>query len=293
MAPGRGHARGLIPDDTLKAAVARWSERGFDSPAEIRPELVGSVAHGQLARRPCRAVDHACLQRRFPRPASSGGQATLALPGTGASARNAGRHHRALPATTRICPHRQAPRGDRAVYPHNPKPTDIAAIVEQAKDHDVISGRSRRLTGKSILLRPCSGWESRWSPSQLRTPFDLAAYPRSATYACTTAPTGPLSTTSALFGDIVPRAPARGHPRPLRTGARDRDMTEPHAPQDSSTSRSTVGGSRLHGRPIEHLGSGTSSSETGVTAFLPTIVSAPYEHVDADRGHWARATPGI
>ena len=24
------------------------------------------------------------------------------------------------------------------VYPHNPKPTDIAAIVEQAKDHDVI-----------------------------------------------------------------------------------------------------------------------------------------------------------
>ena len=32
LAPERGHARGLIPDDTLKAAVA-WVERAeFDSP---------------------------------------------------------------------------------------------------------------------------------------------------------------------------------------------------------------------------------------------------------------------
>ena len=53
------------------------------------------------------------------------------------------------------------------VYPHNPKPTDIAAIVEQAKDHDVIVlGTVTATHGKSILLRPCSGWESRWSPSR-------------------------------------------------------------------------------------------------------------------------------
>ena len=50
LALERGHARGLIPDDTLKAAVARVERaRSSIRPTEIRPELVGSVAHGQLA----------------------------------------------------------------------------------------------------------------------------------------------------------------------------------------------------------------------------------------------------
>ena len=43
----------------------------------------------------------------------------------------------------------------------------------------------------------------------LRTPFDLAAYPRSATHACTYGSHRPSldALTSALFGDI----PFRGH----------------------------------------------------------------------------------
>ena len=70
------------------------------------------------------------------------------------------------------------------VYPHNPKPTDIAAIVEQAKDHDgSCSGRSRRLTGKSILLSDLARLGKPMVTLALRTPFDLAAYPRSATHA--------------------------------------------------------------------------------------------------------------
>ena len=166
------------------------------------------------------------------------------------------------------------------VYPHNPKPTDIAAIVEQAKDHDVIVlGTVTATHGQVDLAQTLLRLGKPMVTLALRTPFDLAAYPRSATHAHGSHRPSLDALTSALFGDIPFRGPARGHPRPLRTGARDRDMTEPHG-TTGFLDIQINGGSRLHGRPIEHLGSGTSSSRDRCHRSYPPF-SAPYEHVDA------------
>ena len=77
----------------------------------------------------------------------------------------------------------------------------------------------------------------------LRTPFDLAAYPGLGDPCMHYGSHRPSldALTSALFGDISFRGHLPVAIPGLYPGARDRDMTEPTAPPDSSTSRSTAG----------------------------------------------------
>jgi beta-N-acetylhexosaminidase len=211
LALERGHARGLITDDTLKTAIARVERaRSSIRPAEIRPELVGSGAHRQLAKRlaeesitlvrnddslvplrPEAGQDLLCLE---PEPVNVTPADTTALyPPQFASALRA-RH----------------PRVTEIVYPHDPKPSDIAAVVEHAKDHDaIVLGTVTATRGQVDLADALLGLGKPLITVALRTPFDLSLYPASATHACTYGAHRPSldALTSALFGDI----PFRGH----------------------------------------------------------------------------------
>jgi beta-N-acetylhexosaminidase len=211
LALERGHARGLITDDTLKSAIARVERaRSSIRPAEIRPELVGSGAHRQLAKRlaeesitlvrnddslvplrPEAGQDLLCLE---PEPVNVTPADTTALyPPQFASALRA-RH----------------PRVTEIVYPQDPKPSDIAAVVEHAKDHDaIVLGTVTATRGQVDLAEALLGLGKPLITVALRTPFDLSLYPASATHACTYGAHRPSldALTSALFGDI----PFRGH----------------------------------------------------------------------------------
>jgi beta-N-acetylhexosaminidase len=211
LALERGHARGLITDDTLKTAIARVERaRSSIRPAEIRPELVGSGGHRQLAKRlaeesitlvrnddsliPLRLEAGERLLCLEPEPVNVTPADTTALyPPQLASALKA-----RYPEVTEI------------VYPNDPEPTDIAAVVDQAKDHDVIVfGTVTATPGQVDLALTLLGLGKRLITVALRTPFDLAAYPGSGTHACTYGAHRPSldALATALFGDV----PFRGH----------------------------------------------------------------------------------
>ncbi|HEX2404648.1 MAG TPA: hypothetical protein VHM29_08090, partial [Acidimicrobiia bacterium] len=109
------------------------------------------------------------------------------------------------------------------VHPHDPKPTDIAAVLQQAKDHDVIVlGTVTATPGQVDLAQTLLGLGKPLITVALRTPFDLSSYPASATHVCTYGSHRPSldALTSALFGDIsfrghlpvaIPELYPRGH----------------------------------------------------------------------------------
>ena len=96
------------------------------------------------------------------------------------------------------------------VYPHHPEPSDISAVLEKARDHDlVVLGTVTATPGQVDLAHALLELGKPLVTVALRTPFDLAAYPGSATHVCTYSPHRPSldALTSALFGDI----PFQGH----------------------------------------------------------------------------------
>jgi beta-N-acetylhexosaminidase len=83
-------------------------------------------------------------------------------------------------------------------------------VLEKAKDHDlVVLGTVNATPGQVDLAHALLGLGKPMVTVALRTPFDLAAYPGSASHVCTYSAHRPSleALTSALFGDI----PFQGH----------------------------------------------------------------------------------
>jgi beta-N-acetylhexosaminidase len=211
MAVGRGQSRGLIADDTLKMASARIERlRSSLRAAAIRPEIVGSPDHLELAKRlaeesitlvrnddvliPLRAGADQRVLSLEPEPVNVTPADTTAL------------YPPQLAAALRV----RHPHVTEVVYPHRPERSDISAVVEKARDHDlIILGTVTATPGQVELFSALLQLGKPLVTVALRTPFDLAAYPSSATHVCTYGSHRPSldALTSALFGDI----PFKGH----------------------------------------------------------------------------------
>ena len=211
MAVERGHSRGLISDDTLKAAVARVERlRGSLPSNEMRPEIVGSPDHLELAKR--LAEESVTLVRNDDSLIPLGvepGQRILSLepePVNVTPADTTALYAPQLAAALRA----RYPDVTDVVYPHHPERSEIAAIVEKARDHDlIILGTVTATPGQVDLALALLQLGKALVTVALRTPFDLSAYPSSATHICTYSSHRPSldALTSALFGDI----PFKGH----------------------------------------------------------------------------------
>jgi beta-N-acetylhexosaminidase len=207
----RGHSRGLIDDDTLKTSVARVERlRGSLPTNEMRPETVGSPDHLEMARR--LAQESITLVRNddslIPLQAEPG-RRILALepePVNVTPADTTALYPPQLAAALRS----RHPDVTDVVYSHHPERSEIAAVVEKARDHDlIILGTVTATPGQVDLVSALLQLGKPMVTVALRTPFDLAAYPSSATHVCTYSAHRPSldAFTSALFGDI----PFKGH----------------------------------------------------------------------------------
>jgi beta-N-acetylhexosaminidase len=211
MAVERGHSRGLIADDTLKAAIARVEHMRSSSPTiRALPEIVGSPDHLELAQR--LAEESITLVRNddslIPLQGEPG-RRILALEPEPVNVTPAD--------TTALYPPRLAralrarhPDVTEVVYSHHPERSEIASVVEKAKDHDlIVLGTVTATPGQADLAAALIHLGMPLVTVALRTPFDLAAYPSSATHVCTYSSHRPTLDvlTSALFGDI----PFKGH----------------------------------------------------------------------------------
>jgi len=210
VAVERGHSRGLIPGDTLDLSRSRVERlRGSVPVTEIHPETVGAAEHLVLAARlaelsvtlvrnddgllPLRPAPDTRILALEPVPTNVTPADTTALypPMLATALRN--RH----PAVTEI------------VYPHNPGRADIAAAVSAAAGHDlVVVGTVTATTGQADLVDALLGTGKPVVTIALRTPYDLAAYPRSSTHICTYSGHLPSldGLVRAIFGDV----PLRG-----------------------------------------------------------------------------------
>jgi len=211
MAIERGHSRGLIGDDTLKTAIARVERvRSSLRPAEMQPEIVSSPDHLELAKR--LAEESITLVRNddslIPLRVEAGHR-ILSLepePVNVTPADTTAMYPSHLAGALRV----RHPDVTEVVYPHHPEPSDISAVLEKAKDHDlVVLGTVNATPGQVDLAHALLGLGKPMVTVALRTPFDLAAYPGSASHVCTYSAHRPSleALTSALFGDI----PFQGH----------------------------------------------------------------------------------
>jgi beta-N-acetylhexosaminidase len=203
----RGHASGLLDADTLKAAVARVERlRGSLPTNEMRPEAVGSPDHLELAKHlaeqsitmvrnndsliPLRVQPGRRIFALEPKPVNVTPADTTALYPPQLAAALRARH----PDVTEV------------VYSHHPERSEISAVVEKAMDHDlIVLGTVTATPGQVDLANALLGLGKPLVTVALRTPFDLAAYPGSATHVCTYSPHRPSldALTSAVFGDIA------------------------------------------------------------------------------------------
>ncbi len=223
VALDRGHSRGLLPDETLKASLARVEKlRGSVASRPARPEVVGSDQHQQLA---------GDLARR---------SVTLVRDDVGLLPVWSGDTGRILslepvpvnvtPAdTTTFYPARlsEAIGAKRPVtgivYPHDPERNDIASAVDAAGSHDlVVVGTVNATPGQKQMVDALLATGKPVITVALRTPYDLAVYPRSQTHVCTYGSHWPSlqALTAALFGEIpftgrlpagIPGLYPRGH----------------------------------------------------------------------------------
>jgi beta-N-acetylhexosaminidase len=211
IAVERGHSRGLIADDTLKTAIARVERvRSSLRTAEMQPDIVGSPDHLELAKR--LAQESITLVRNDDSLIPLGveaGRRILSLepePVNVTPADTTALYPPQLASALRV----RHPDVTEVVYPHHPAPSDISAVLEKARDHElVVLGTVTATPGQVDLAHALLELGKPMVTVALRTPFDLAAYPGSANHVCTYSAHRPSlnALTSALFGDI----PFQGH----------------------------------------------------------------------------------
>ncbi len=212
VAVERGHSRGLIPDDILKASIARVEKlRGsLAATEEMRPETVGSADHLELAGRLASASvtlvrnDDGVIPIRL-----GAGQRVFSLEPEPVNVTPAD--------TTSLYPPRLAaalrtrhPDVTEVVYPHHPGQNDIEGAISTARDQDVVVvGTVGATPGQVKLVSALLATGKPVVTIALRTPYDLAAYPASTTHVCTYNAHAPSleALASAIFGAI----PFQGH----------------------------------------------------------------------------------
>lgn len=211
VAVERGHSRSLIPNETLDRSRARIERlRGSVTAGDLSPQTVGADDHLALAASlaelsvtlvrndeghlPLGSAPDARILALEPVPTNVTPADTTAMyPPLLASALRS-RH----PAVTEI------------VYPHHPGRSDIASAVSAAEGHDlVVVGTVTATTGQADLVDALLGTGKPVVTVALRTPYDLAAYPRSSTHVCTYS--GHLPSLEALVSALLGQAPFRGH----------------------------------------------------------------------------------
>ncbi len=203
LAVERGLARGLIPNETLERSRERIAAvRRRLSRADLDPGVVGS--HLDLAAelatksitllRDDRGVIPLNMESTSkvlvlePEPTNVTPADTTALyePSLAPAVRN--RHGN----VTGI------------VYPHGPEPSDIAALVDRAGDHDlVIVGTVNATPGQAELVHRLSGLDANLITVSLREPQDLGSYPEATTHACAYSGHEPSveASVGAIFGE--------------------------------------------------------------------------------------------
>jgi beta-N-acetylhexosaminidase len=95
------------------------------------------------------------------------------------------------------------PGVEEIVYPHRPERSDIDAAVAQAREADVvIVGTVIAAPGQGALVDALIDTGVPVVTVALRSPFDLAEYPRSETHICTYSGLAPSvqAAVNALFG---------------------------------------------------------------------------------------------
>jgi beta-N-acetylhexosaminidase len=200
----RGFSRGLINESTLQSSRARITRVRQTLPdPELDPAVLSNSTHMDLARElatrsvtlvrndagllPLRVDQDERILVLEPTPTDiTPADTTSFYPAAlGAAIRD---HHLNV---------------KEIVYPHSPGPLEIAALMDEANDADLIivgtvfsgSEQADLVTGLSSLNTPIVA-------VALRTPFDLAKYPKIATYACTYSSHEPSvqALAAALFG---------------------------------------------------------------------------------------------
>jgi beta-N-acetylhexosaminidase len=214
VAMDMGHSRGLIPDQTLRASSARIEKlRGSVKPADLHPEMVGSDDQGRLAAElaarsvtlvrndagilPLSSVPAPSILCLEPEPVivTPADTSTFYPPHLAEAIRARGGEVTGI------------------VFPHQPDQNDIASAVDVAMRHDVVvMGTVNAPPAQARMVDAMLDTGKPVVTVALRTPYDLAAYPRASTHLCTYSGHLPSlqALAVALFGDIplVGRLPA-------------------------------------------------------------------------------------
>lgn len=204
VAVERGSSRGLIPAETLARSRARVERlRNSLAIGDLRPEFVGGDEQHKLAR--VLAESSVTLVRNDDGvlPLRDTGTRILALepvPSNVTPADTTALYQPQLAAALRT---RHSDVTD-IVYPQSPASTDIDSAVNAADGSDiVVVGTVNAGTGQAELVAALLATGKPVITVALRTPYDLAAYPGSATHICTYSGHRPSleALTVALFGD--------------------------------------------------------------------------------------------
>ena len=202
LAVSRGVARGLIPSETLETSYQRVAavRRGLLS-LDLDPAIVGS--HGELAEE--LAIRSVTLVRNDaglipirtdmaeevlvlePEPTNVTPADTTALYAAGLADAISG-HRRNL---TEI------------VYPHDPTSGDVAAMLTEVENHDLIVVATVNATaGQTDLVAQLTRSNKPVVSVAMREPQDLAAYPGVSTHVCTYSSHSPSmkALADSLFG---------------------------------------------------------------------------------------------
>lgn len=210
VAVERGASRGLIPPETLARSRERIEKaRKSLGSHGMDPGTVHYAGHGALATRLARRAvtlvrdDHGLLPLRpapgdsllsvepMPTNVTPADTTSLDPPFLASALRG---HH---------------PEVVEMVYPHDPQPDDISAILTAAKHHDlVVVATVAAGPGQAQLVRGLLGTGLPVVTVALRTPYDLASYPEARTHLCTYSGRKPSLT--ALAAVLFGKARARG-----------------------------------------------------------------------------------
>jgi beta-N-acetylhexosaminidase len=218
----RGASRGLIPEAILAASRQRIERlRGSTAGGKLRPELVGSEEHLPLAvdlanksvtvvrnddgMLPLKLTPEDRILSLEPQPSNVTPADTTALyPPFLADALRA--HHQSVTAI---------------VYPHEPGRSEVDSSVSALGEHDLaIVGTVTAARGQADLVRALLDTGKPVVTVALRTPYDLAQYPKSGTHLCTYSSHQPsmAALARALFlanggGGVLPVTIPGIHPR--------------------------------------------------------------------------------
>jgi beta-N-acetylhexosaminidase len=202
VAVERGASRGLIPEVTLARSRGRIEAIRKTVPApELDPGTVGGNDLANVLAQ--KSVTLVCNDDGLLPLRTDPGSRILSLEPVPTNVTPAD--------TTALYPPRLAmalrtrhPSVTEIVYPHRPERSDITAAVSAAGDHDlIVVGTVTATAGQVELVQALLAIGKPVVTVALRTPYDLAAYPGSATHVCIYSGHAPTleAFTSAVFGD--------------------------------------------------------------------------------------------